>query len=153
LLDESDYLDDLKYDWKYTLEQWIDNERNKHLITKAELPPFLPDENFVTHKQVCDAEHINNYQQRQDTDKEKKEISASGRIDMYKSPKKYEVRRKNNNNKKIKCHFCRLEYLTNRDRTEHELAWHSKKSKHDDPLPVSLCDIRNGNANSLTNAY
>ncbi len=74
LLDESDYLDDLKYDWKYTLEQWIDNERNKHLITTAELQPFLPDENFVTQKQICDAEHISNYRKKQDADKEKKKI-------------------------------------------------------------------------------
>jgi hypothetical protein len=32
LLDQCDYLDDLEYDWKYALEQWIDNERNKDLL-------------------------------------------------------------------------------------------------------------------------
>ena len=122
-------------------------------MIKPELPPFLPDENFVTQKQVCDAEHISKYQQTQATDKEKKESSASSRIDMYKKLKKYGDRRRNNNNKKIKCHFCKLEYITNRDRTEHELAWHSNKSKRNGPPAVSLYNNKNGNANLLTNAY
>ena len=140
-LDESDYLDELKYDWKYTLEQWIDNERNEHPITTADLQPFLLDENFLTQKQIFDA------------DKEKKENSARDKTYVYINLNKYNVRRKNNNRKKIKCHFCKLGYLTKRDRTEHELAWHSNKSKGNGPPAVSLYDIKNGNSNSLTNAY
>jgi hypothetical protein len=147
LLDESDYLDDLKYDWKYTLEQWIDNEKNRHFVTKVELTPFLPDGNFATQDQIRDAEHIRNYQQKQDADKEEKENSAMDKIGIYNNLRKF------NDKKKIKCHFCKLEYLTNRDRTEHELAWHSNKSKGNGLLAVSLHDIQNSNANSLTNGY
>jgi hypothetical protein len=150
LLEESDYLEDLRYDWKYTLEQWIDNERNKHIITTAGLPPSLPDENFVTQNRICDAD--SNYQPKQDADKEKRENSAMDKIAIYNNLRKYKVRRKNKNKKKIKCHFCKLEYLTNRDRTEHELAWHPNKSNGNSQLALSLYDIKNGNANSLTNA-
>jgi hypothetical protein len=47
LLDESDYLEDLQYNWKYTLEQWIDNHKNKHLITIAE--PFISLHPILSH--------------------------------------------------------------------------------------------------------
>jgi hypothetical protein len=42
ILDESDYLEDLQYNWKYTLEQWINYHRNKDLITITEPLLSLP---------------------------------------------------------------------------------------------------------------
>ena len=129
------------------------NETKKYLVTTAELPPFLPDGNFVTKKQICYAEHISNYEQKQDTGKEKKENSAMDNMGVYTNLKKYKARRKNHNKKKIKCHFCKLEYITNRDRTEHELVWHANKSKRSGTLAAFQHDIKNGNVNSITNAY
>jgi hypothetical protein len=52
LLDQCDYLDDLEYDWKYALEQWIDNERNKDLLIMSELSLLSNVENSVVQKRI-----------------------------------------------------------------------------------------------------
>jgi predicted metal-dependent peptidase len=124
LVDEADYLEDLEYDWKYTLEQWIDN--NKDLITITELlsssPPIHSHfENSLTQQQQVQEEERDNT----DNNGEEEEKSASNTITIHRNFRMYRVRtrKKKKTNLKI-CHFCKLEYPTNKQRVEHEQAWH-----------------------------
>jgi hypothetical protein len=102
LLDESDYLEDLQYNWKYTLEQWIDNHKNKHLITIAEpfisLHPILSHiEDTITKDQVQESQNnigSNNtdYQEGLEVDREEKEEeSANNKINIHRSLRKYKI--------------------------------------------------------------
>jgi hypothetical protein len=139
LLDESDYLEDLQYNWKYTLEQWIDNHKNKHLITIAEpllsLHPILSHiEDTITKDQVQENQNnisSNNtdYQEGLEVDREEKEEeSANNKINIHRNLRKYKITAKGKKSN-LKCHFCKLEYLTNKQRTEHEHAWHLNNNK------------------------
>ena len=122
LLDECDYLDDLEYDWKYTLEQWIDNERNKDLMIMTELPLLSNVENSIVQKQMLGAE---NYKDNQESRKE--DYSNNKKIAIHRNLRKYKII--SNKKKRIKCHFCKLEYSTNYDRLQHEQVWHTNKMR------------------------
>jgi hypothetical protein len=102
LLDESEYLEDLQYNWKYTLEQWIDNHKNKHLITIAEpllsLHPILSHiEDTITKDQVQENQNnisSNNtdYQEGLEVDREEKEEeSANNKINIHRNLRKYKI--------------------------------------------------------------
>jgi hypothetical protein len=122
LLDESDYLDDLEYDWKYTLEKWIDNERNKDLV--SDLPLVLSFEEPIAQKQMLNIENNKDYQETYE-----KQNYTNNKTAMHKNLRKYKIRRNKKKKRKnlIKCHFCKLQYSTNGDRLQHEQSWHIRQ--------------------------
>ncbi|HJT49847.1 MAG TPA: hypothetical protein VJ729_16830 [Nitrososphaeraceae archaeon] len=122
LLDECDYLDDLEYDWKYTLEQWVDNEKNKDLMIMTEHSLLSDVENSIIQKQMLGTE---NYKDNQETQKE--DYSNNKKMAIHRNLRKYKIR--SNKKKRIKCHFCKLEYHTHHDRLQHEQVWHPNKTR------------------------
>jgi hypothetical protein len=151
LLDESNYLEDLKYDWKYTLERWIHNSNNNYnhdfkAITEASLTSssaspsiliFSHTEGAVVKQQQQQQQDDsnNNFIKGKDIQQRSEEVffsrehgnrSSINKIIKHRNFKLYRIKKKNN--KKIvlkRCHFCKLEYLTNKERVEHERIWHA----------------------------
>jgi hypothetical protein len=125
LLDESDYLEDLQYNWKYTLEHWIDIKNNNYHITVTEplsmLPPILFQGTDPLTEQVQDHES-NISDNREELGGRKK--SSSDKITTYSDPRKSKSIKKKKKTNLKKCHFCKLEFPTNNERAEHEQTWH-----------------------------
>jgi hypothetical protein len=115
LLDEADYLEDLEYYWKYTLEQWIDNNNyGLKTIPETSLPPILLSHTAATNSKGSLQEQEENRR------------SANNKIPMHRNFRIYRIRKDKKNLKK--CHFCKLLYLTNKERAEHEQAWHANNN-------------------------
>jgi hypothetical protein len=132
LLDESDYLEDLKYDWKYVLQHWINYINESTIVTTAEpLPessssplsiitrteknPIVSQQQTLLKKGFMDS----NIQRLR-----KNGESSSSKIIVEKNLK-HKTRKKVKKKRNLKrCHFCKLEFPTNKQRAEHERAWH-----------------------------
>ena len=118
LLDESDYLEDLQYNWKYTLAPILSHIEDT--ITKDQ----------VQESQNNIGSNNTDYQEGLEVDREEKEEeSANNKINIHRSLRKYKITGKGKKSNLKKCHFCKLEYLTNKQRTEHEHAWHLNNNK------------------------
>jgi hypothetical protein len=116
LLDESDYLEDMKYDWKYTLQHWISNSNGDLTITTEPLPAS-------SSSILSDTENplIQQQQQTQTQDKRKFESNKNIEDKNLKHKTRSNVKKKDNLKR---CHFCKLEFSTNKERADHELTWH-----------------------------
>lgn len=100
LVDETDYLSDTKYDWKFLLEHWaavingsiriVDNDGRKD----PDPIPFDLTEALAPMKKL------------------------DGRKARREKPKPL-----------LKCHYCMLSYNTEKERRNHELTWHSEKMR------------------------
>ena len=133
LLDESDYIEDVEeYDWKYTLQQWIDNYNNGLATTTeplssspSSLSPILSDfGNSLTEQQQADDETDSTTRNNNNEELDEKK-SASNTITIRRNFGLFRVRAGNKKKTNLKkCRFCKLEYLTNKERLEHEQAWH-----------------------------
>lgn len=140
LLDESDYLEDLKYDWKYALYHWINYINGSIIITTEEpLPespsspplsipprteknPIVPPQQQTLPKKVFTGSDIQRLKENGE--------SSSNKIIVEKNLK-HKTRKKVKKKEDLKrCHFCKLGFPTNKQRAEHERAWHiHSKSK------------------------
>jgi hypothetical protein len=142
LAEESDYLEDIEYNWNYTLKHWIngvvnpDNycnnidqqkpasllstHKNNNDDTTPRIPPSYPKKtnNGTNTIQKKAYNHNNN-----GNDIENKK-TIRGRVKGS-----------------LQCHFCKLMFSYHKQRKKHEQTWHfsivkSKQEKHhqSDPL-------------------
>ena len=77
-------------------------------------------ENSTVQKRMIGTE---NNKDNQETLKEN--YANNNKVSIYRNLRKYKIGR--NKKKRIKCHFCKLEYPTNYDRLQHEQVWHPNK--------------------------
>jgi len=125
LIEESDFLEDLQYDWKYTLKHWISNRDHFVPITNEnvlhiELSSLLCahiDEELINNK-----DYYNSWNFKTDFDyrQSRKENSAGLQTDNI---NRYTRHRRT---LPFKCHSCKLSFNGNSQRKKHELAWHPK---------------------------
>ena len=142
LLDESDYLEDLEYDWKYTLQQWIDNNNNNNTLkttieSSSSSTILLSDDGHLAEQQIVHYNNNNNnnannnikgYQQEQEVHYREDNKPAWNKFVRHRNFGLYRIKKNNKINLK-KCRFCKLLYLTNKQRAEHEQSWHANNNK------------------------
>lgn len=102
LVEEAEYLSDMDYDWKFLLEYWTG-------VKNGSIALF---------------------------DLNGKERPNSPALDLtYKQPAPVKATAKRVKRWKpkpiLKCHYCMLSYNSEKERQEHELAWHSEKMRKD----------------------
>jgi predicted transcriptional regulator len=90
---ETDYFEDLKHGWEYTLSHLI--EQYKHEIRTASLQKYTPTAKNKT----------NNTNEEEGNNNNNKAVSI--RLIPY-----------------IKCGYCNSEFITEKEKKEHELEWH-----------------------------
>lgn len=101
LVDEAEYLSDLEYDWQFLLSHWVGVKDGTIKLL--------------------------------DNDGKKPDPVPFDLTDAFASIQKPNGRRTRREKPKpaLKCRFCSLSYNTEKERREHELAWHSEKVKKD----------------------
>jgi hypothetical protein len=117
-LEEVDYVEDLKYDWKYTLKHWITN-RHYH-ENKSEIA-----DNKKTSAQ--------SFKPKAATSSNMTGIGLRGNkinADDYIGRSVYDSKSTTNQVRydrlrPFKCHFCKKALASNSRRKKHEQAWHS----------------------------
>jgi hypothetical protein len=103
LLEEVGFLEDLKYDWKYTLKQWIGNRFNYGNNRSTS----VYDEEIHTDNKFDQSQQLEN--------------KVKSRYENNKITEQLE-------HKQIlpfKCHFCKLVFGSSIKRKKHEYDWHS----------------------------
>ena len=103
IVDESDYLEELEYNWNYTLQCWIDSSRSSNKSNNNEK---------TISNEIRTKTKLYNSQ---------------------KNLLKYKGNRKITYNQKtppLKCHFCKLAYFTHKERRKHEQEWHGSNNKN-----------------------
>jgi hypothetical protein len=103
LLEEVGFLEDLKYDWKYTLKQWIGNRFN----CGNNRSTSVYDEEIHTDNKFDQSQQLEN--------------KVRSRYENNKITEQLE-------HKQIlpfKCHFCKLVFGSSIKRKKHEYDWHS----------------------------
>ena len=91
LVEESEYIEGEKYDWKYLLGRWVDSGSGSCIGTVLPRDAGTP--------QTGDA---------QGQKAERKKYHADALT--------------------LKCHFCGLTYTREKERKNHERAWHASKA-------------------------
>jgi hypothetical protein len=125
LIDECDYLEDLKYDWKYTLEIWIDNYKyGLNLVILSSIQQLMQHDNNNNNTSTTNSK--GSCQELEGALRKEGELSAYNKINTHKNFRECTIKKRKKTNLK-RCHFCKLEYLTNKERAEHEQAWHAHK--------------------------
>ncbi len=127
LIEESNFLEDLQYDWKYTLKHWISN-RDQYVpssngnVLHIELSPLLC--SHIDEEPINNKDYHNNWNIKKDFDyrESRKENNAGLEPDNINRP----TRRRRT--LPFKCHFCKLSFNGNTQRKKHELAWHPKSN-------------------------
>lgn len=102
LVEEAEYFSDMDYDWRFLLDHWIGVKNGN--IKLLDL-----------------------------NGKKEPRAPALDWTDMQSAPvKAYEKRVKREKPKPLlKCHYCMISYNSEKERQQHELAWHSEKMKKD----------------------
>jgi hypothetical protein len=103
LVEESDYLEDVQYDWNYTLRHWIDNHASNIISEFTDIASvFTGTSNFARGTKGDDNE-------------------------IYNSPIFREIQNKTFSHQKgtFKCNYCRLMFNNKINRKRHEQEWHT----------------------------
>lgn len=101
LVDETEYFSDVEYDWQFLLTHWVSiQDRNNRLGHDEEKRADTRPFPFDLANESVSNESI------------------SGGRNRGEKP-----------HTKLKCRFCKLSYNTERERREHEHAWHPNKVK------------------------
>lgn len=102
LVEEADYFSDMNYDWKFLLEYWMG-------VKNGKIEPFglngKEEPNHIT-LDLIDT-------QTASVKADKKRIKRDRARPL------------------LKCRYCMLSYNSEKERQEHELAWHAEKMKKD----------------------
>lgn len=112
LVQESDYLEDVQYDWNYTLMHWIDN----HARIISEFTDIASV--FIYDKTIAaSTTGPSNLATR----------TKGGDTEIYNSPIIKEIQNKTYSQQKgtFKCNYCRLMFNTKIKRKQHEQEWHT----------------------------
>lgn len=125
LIEESDFLEDLQYDWKYTLKHWISNRdhyvhSSNENVLHIELSPLFCshiDEELINNKDYCNSW---NFKKDFDYRESRKENDAGLETDNI---NRHTIHRRT---LPFECHYCKLSFNGNTQRKKHELAWHPK---------------------------
>lgn len=109
IVEETEYLHDMKYDWDYTLRYWVETHHNNK---------------YHKNDDVIDSSSI--FSERRENDN-----STSLRVDLSSDYKKnsHSDRRKRASwlKLKLKCHYCGLMFSNEKERGNHEKEWHADK--------------------------
>jgi hypothetical protein len=126
LIEESNFLEDLQYDWKYTLKHWIDNRdhyvssSNENVLHKELSSLLCPhiDEELINNKDYYNRRFKKDFDYRES----RKENNAGLETDN--------INRHTGHRRTLpfKCHFCKLSFNGNTQRKKHELSWHPKSN-------------------------
>jgi Icc-related predicted phosphoesterase len=103
LVEESDYFEDIQYDWNYTIRHWIDNHTSNIISEFKDLASvFTETSNSATR-------------------------TKGGNSEIYNSPILKEIQNKTYSRKKgiFKCNYCKLIITTKIKRGQHEQEWHT----------------------------
>jgi len=131
LLEEVDYLEDLKYNWKYTLKQWISSSyhyNNNSEAYDAEKTPASYSFTASTTNSV--------YDEKPNTDDEFNYEKLKNNANSGNENKKIVKHTGYEQILSIKCHFCKLVFGTNIQRKKHEHAWHSNPNQTKNRKPT-----------------
>lgn len=99
LVDEAEYFDDMKYDWQFLLNHWTSVMNGSIKLSD------------------------NNRREPPPLPFDLTEVPAPTQ-----KPKQRRARREKPK-PLLKCDYCKLSYNTEKERRDHELAWHSDKMK------------------------
>jgi hypothetical protein len=113
LVEESDYLEDVQYDWNYTLRHWIDNRaRNINTEFTDFASVFRYDKTIAT--------------SIAGTSNSATKVKGSHN-DINNSPTFKEIQTKTYSHQKgtLKCNYCKLMFTTRMKREQHEKVWHT----------------------------
>lgn len=105
LVDEGEHFDDMSYDWKYLLEHWSG-------VKNGSIKLF--DENNEKERPIT-------------TDLE--DVAGNAFVNQGKKG------RNKSGKPLLKCRYCMLSYNSEKEKSAHELAWHSAKMKNGSGLP------------------
>lgn len=112
LVEESDYLEDVQYDWNYTLRHWIDNHACNTISEFTDIAsPFSNDKTITT-----SGAGTSNLAT---TTAMIKEIQ-----NKVIEPKTYSPQKPT-----LKCNYCKLMFTTGIKRKQHEQVWHTATDK------------------------
>jgi hypothetical protein len=103
LLEEVGFFEDLKYDWNYTLKQWIGNRHNYGNNRSTS----VYDDQLNTN---------NKFDQSQQLENKVKSKHENNKIAEQLGHKQIP---------EFKCHFCKLVFSSSTKRKKHEYEWHS----------------------------
>jgi hypothetical protein len=108
LVEESDYLEDVQYDWNYTLRHWIDNHVRNIICEFTDIASTFSNNKTIT-------------------------TSGAGTSNlaittaMVKEIQNKIIKRKTYSRQKgtFKCNYCKLIFTTGIKRNQHEQVWHT----------------------------
>lgn len=103
LVEEAEYFSDMDYDWKFLLEHWIG-------VKNGSIRLF----------DLNGKEETRPAWSLDSTDTHNASIEADEKRVGCEKPKPL-----------LKCHYCMLSYNSEKERQEHELAWHFEKMQKD----------------------
>jgi hypothetical protein len=101
LVEESDYLEDMQYDWNYALRHWIDIRVRNMSSESTDISSLSSNDKTIT---ICGAGTSN---------------LATTIVDVMKRPRKGT----------FKCNYCKLMFTTGIKRNQHEEVWHTVTKK------------------------
>jgi hypothetical protein len=123
LLEEVDYLEDLKYDWNYSLKQWISGHHYNNNIktydgekTPTSYSLTASTTNSVYDEKLDNAIKFDQDQHLKNNGKNRYENNENNKISKHVGYKEIPP---------FKCHFCKLVFGGSIKRKKHEQAWHS----------------------------
>lgn len=131
IVEETEYMHDMKYEWDYTLKYWVDTHHVEGANAKRGLNnvhhSHLTSNNDCEGTIFGDNNSINNLMPID----EKFPISAMLGFELSATSKnesrRYKKKRSAWSKPKLKCHYCGLMFSDELDRTGHEKEWHEDK--------------------------
>lgn len=130
IIEESEYLNDMKYDWNYTLKYWMaENYPDNHCHENVGSAGQIIDGAEVSSKSMTIGKYPNN---ESDNFLQRNEItSLPPKLFLSENNKGKNAgrhkRRSTWSKPSLKCHYCGLMFLNGRERTYHEGEWHADK--------------------------
>jgi hypothetical protein len=107
IVDESPYLEDMHYDWNYTLGWWINGNNGNGKIGSEPTKMLKPSFHLGS---------LNGDDNNSDANVMIARKSSNGRGGHIKKSKP-----------NLKCHYCGLMFTGQEARSDHEKAWHANK--------------------------
>jgi hypothetical protein len=129
IVEETEYMHDMKYEWNYTLKYWVDTRVNGRFNATRERDNILTSDyttNDAYENSIISRNSINNDVLRTD---EKFSDSALFGSELSsaskKEPRTYKRKRSAQSKARLKCHYCGLKFPNEMGRASHEKEWHA----------------------------
>lgn len=125
IVEESEYLHDMNYEWHYTLSYWVEihsKPQRRRTIVNSKIEPR--DEDILTFHANANNDNKNIHSEKSRTNSLVQELLSNN---SRKDDGRYKKKRSSWLKRTLKCHYCGLMFVNERERVNHEGEWHADK--------------------------